>query len=126
MSNNPDLQDHLHTLTPTTHFIPPSVAFTTGETSYNNISGLSSFFGNLQSVMSNDTLKPFSPSDTQPEDASFPISTAQQEHQQQLVSRPKATAAVEPMHLPTIGPFHDHCCKIYRSFSGPPESSKNG
>ena len=42
----------MFTLTPTKHFNPPSVASATGEEGQHNISGLSSFFGNLQSVMS--------------------------------------------------------------------------
>ena len=40
------------TLTPTKHFNLPSVASVTGKESQQNISGLPSFFGNLQSVMS--------------------------------------------------------------------------
>ena len=39
-------------LTSTKYFNPPSVASPTGEVSQHNISRLSSFFGNLQSVMS--------------------------------------------------------------------------
>ena len=53
-------------LIPMKHFNPPSVAYATGEESQHNISGLSSFFGNLQSVMSYqqiDTPQPFSPPD---------------------------------------------------------------
>ena len=40
------------TVTPMKHFNHPSVASAKGEESQHNISGLSSFFGNLQSVMS--------------------------------------------------------------------------
>ena len=39
------------TLTSIKHFNPPSVASATGEESQHNISGLSGFFENLQSVM---------------------------------------------------------------------------
>ena len=79
--------------------------------------------------------QPFSPSDTHPQTASPPTITTQEEHQQQLspiaatdslaVSRPQAAATIKPLHLPTIGPFKDHCCKIYTSFSEPPKSGKN-
>ena len=30
------------------------------------------------------------------------------------VSWPQAAAAVEPLHLPTIGSFQDHCCKTFK------------
>ena len=40
------------TLTPAKHFNPLSLASVTGEESQHNMSGLSSFFANLQSVMS--------------------------------------------------------------------------
>ena len=70
------------TLTLTMHFNPPSVASATGEEIQRNISGLSSFFGNLQSVMSYqqiDTPQPFSRTPA----ASPPTTTAaQQEHHQ--------------------------------------------
>ena len=76
------------TLTPTKHFNPPSVASATGEESEHNKSGLSSFFGNLQSVMSYqqiDTLQPFSPANTPAPATSPPTTSAsQQEHQQPL------------------------------------------
>ena len=55
------------TLYPMIHFGPPSVASATGKESQHNISGLSSFFGNIQSVMSFqqiDTLQRFSTPDT--------------------------------------------------------------
>ena len=48
------------------HFSPPSVASATGKESQHNISGLSSFFRNLQCLMSYqqmDTPQPFSPAD---------------------------------------------------------------
>ena len=70
------------TLTPTKHVNPPSVASATGEESQHNISGLSSFFENLQSVMSYqqiDTPQQFSSADT-PSPAASP-------------------------------PFQDHCCE---------------
>ena len=54
------------TMTPKKHFNPPSVASATGEESQHNILGLSSFFGNLQSVMSYqqiNTPQLFSPPD---------------------------------------------------------------
>ena len=50
------------TLTSTKHFTPPPVATATGKESQHNISGLSSFFGNIPSVLSYqqmDILQPF-------------------------------------------------------------------
>ena len=74
------------TLTLAKYFNPPSVASATGAESQNNISGLSSFFENLQSVMSYqqiDTLQPFSPAHTPAPATSLLTTTAsQQEHQQ--------------------------------------------
>ena len=83
------------TLMPSKHFNPPSVASATGEESQHNISGFSSFFGNLQSVMSNqqsDTPQPFSPADT-PAPATSPTTTttSQQEHQQAPTQPPPST-----------------------------------
>ena len=55
------------TLTPTKYFNPPSVTSATGKESQHNISGLSSFFGNLQSVLSYqqiDTPQQFSPTES--------------------------------------------------------------
>ena len=73
------------TLTLTKHFKMLSVASVAGEESQNNISGLSSLFGNLQSVMSYQqiaTPEPFLPPVPQQHAASPPTITAQQEHQQ--------------------------------------------
>ena len=74
------------TLMPMKHFNLPSVASATGKESQHNISGLSSFFGNLQSVMSYqqiDTPQPFSPANMLAPAASPPTtSTSQQKHQQ--------------------------------------------
>ena len=77
------------------------------------------------------------PSDPHQHVTSPPI-TAQQEPPQQSVPLPtpvviRAQAAVDLLHLPTIDPFQNHCCKmpflgqllIHRSFSGPPELSQN-
>ena len=69
------------------HFNPPSVASATGKESQHNISGLSSFFGNLQSMMSYQQIKTpqlCSPSNTHRQAASTPTTTAQK-HQQQPV-----------------------------------------
>ena len=86
------------TLTPMKHFNPPSVASATGKESHHHISGLSSFFRNLQSVMSCqqiDTPQLFLPAGMQPPAASSPTTTmAQQEHQQPPVqSQPPLQSA---------------------------------
>ena len=73
------------TLTLTKHFNPPSIASATGKESQHIISGLSSFFGNPQSVMSYQqiyTPQPFSPVDTLAPAAS-PLTTTASEQQQQ-------------------------------------------
>ena len=73
------------------HFKPPPVASATGEGSQHNISGLSSFFGILQSVMSYQ--QPFSPADTPAPAASPPTTiTSQQEHQQPPAQPPPQSA----------------------------------
>ena len=72
------------TLTPTKDFNPPSIASFTGKESQHNISRLSSFFGNIPSVLCYqqiDKLQPFSPADRQPPAASPPTTASQQEHQ---------------------------------------------
>ena len=107
------------TLIPTKNFNPPSVVSVTGEESQQNISGLSGFFRNLQSVMSYqliDTLQPFSPVDTLAPAASPPTTTAsQQEHQQpgRHLLRSQPTQNSNRSRTSTklsIGPFQDHCC----------------
>ena len=86
------------TLTQTKHFNPPSVA-ATGEESQHNISGLSSFFGNISSVLSYqqiDTPQLFSRADT-PAPAASPLTTttSQQEHQQTPVQPPSSLQAAK-------------------------------
>ena len=85
-------RSHTLILTPTKYFNPPSVVSATSEDSPHNILGLSSFFGNLQSVMSNqhiDTPQSFSPVDTPAPATSSPTTTtSQQGHQQQPAKPP--------------------------------------
>ena len=112
------------TLMPMKHFKHLSIDSATDKETQHNISGLSSFLGNIPSVLSYqqiDTLQPFSPADTQPLAASPPtITVSQQEHQQQP---PRQTAAaLEPLPLPPISPFQDHCCKL---FQGPFQDRPN-
>ena len=81
----------MFTKTPTKHFNPPSVASATSEETQYNISGLSSFFGNLQSVMSYqqiDTPQPYSPADTSAPLASPPTTTVTQPQHQQPSAHP--------------------------------------
>ena len=119
------------TLTLKKHFNPLSVASATGEESQHNISGLSSFFRNLQSVVSYqqiDTPQPFSPVDTLAPATSPPTNTAsQQEHQQPslhlLRSQPTPNSSHSRMSAkPPISPFQDHCCY---PFKGPFQDHPN-
>ena len=84
------------TLTLTKHFNPPSVASATGKESQHNISGLSSFFGNIPSVLSYqqiDTLQPFLPVDMQSPATSPPRLTAKTSA---ATSPASASSAVTP------------------------------
>ena len=109
----------IFTLIPMKHFNPPSIASVTGKESEHNISGLSRFFRNLQSVMRYqqiDTRQPFSPAD-------MPALAAYNHHpltaKTSAATRSASTSAssavstpnsshVEPLPLPPIGLFHDH------------------
>ena len=99
-----------YTLTLTQQFSPLSVASVTGK---------ESILGNIQSVMRYqqiNTPQPFSPSDTHPHVAS-PRRTQPQEPPQQLAQPPSSDPSPSSgcnrlLHLPTIGPFQDYCCKI--------------
>ena len=71
-----------------------------------------------------DTPQPISLSDPH-QHATSPPTTTMQPQQQQPTPASQAAAAEDLLHLPTIGLFQDHCCKIYMSFSGPHESFKN-
>ena len=78
-------------LTLTKHFNPPSVSSGTGEESQHNISGLSSFSRNLQSLVSYqqiDKPQPFLPVDTPAPTASPPITTASQQAHRQPAAQP--------------------------------------
>ena len=94
----------MFTLTLTRHFNPPSVASATDQESQHNISALSSFFGNLQSVMSYqqiDTQQPFSLVDTPAPAASPPTTTAsQQEHQQSAAQPPPPLQSTDAKQQP--------------------------
>ena len=87
------------TLTLTKHFNPLSGACATGEESSHNISGLSCFFGTLQSVMSYkqmDTPKPFLPSDSHQQATPPPTTNMQQEPQQQQAQNQPPQHPFEP------------------------------
>ena len=80
------------TFMPKKHFSHPSVASATAEKSQHNISGLSSFFGNLQSVTSYqeiDTPQPFSSAETPSPTTSPPTTTALQQEYHQQPAQPK-------------------------------------
>ena len=81
------------TLTLTKHFNPSPVASATNEQGQHKISGLSSFLGNIPSVLSYqqiDTPQPFSPADTQPSAAYLPTTTASHQPPAQLQPPPES------------------------------------
>ena len=107
----------------------------TGKESQHNISGLSSFFENLQSVMSyqqTDTSQPVSPA----EHATTSRLSSNHHHRtartsaatspaSSTISRRQPAAAVEPLHLPPISLFQDHCCQTFKGpFQDHPNLSK--
>ena len=110
----PSTSRQLHfTISPAKHFNSLSVASVTGEESTNNISALSSIFGNIQSVMSYpqmDTPQPLTPLLQPPSSKS--INRSQPSPSQPAIIRAQAEAAVNLLHLPTVCPFLDHCCKM--------------
>ena len=103
--------------------------------SQHNISGLPSFFGNIVSgELPTDrhttgvfTTRPTATSHlstnhhhTARSAATSPASACS------AVNRCQTAAAVEPLHLTSIGPFQDHCCQTFKSpFQHHPKSSKN-
>ena len=111
---------------PMKHFNPPPVASATGEENQHSISGLSNFFGTLQSVISYqriDTLQPFSPANMPAPATSPPTTTASQQqniisHQPNLCllhSQPMPNSShSRTLAKPPIGPFRDHCCKQFK------------
>ena len=115
------------TISPAKAFNPPSVTTVTGRESTHNISGLSSLFGNILSVMSYQQMD--TPLLQPPSSKSLRISQTRPP----AVIQGQATTSVDLLQLPPRDPFQDHCCKmscsgqllIHRSFSGPPEFSKN-
>ena len=75
---------------------------------------LSSLFGKTQSVMNHqqmNTPQPFIPSDQQQHTTSPPSSKSLLSSQTipSEVIRAQSAAAVDLLHLPTRGPFQDHC-----------------
>ena len=131
------------TFSPTKHFKPPSVATVTGEESADNISGLSSSFGNIQSVMNYpqmDTAQ-LSTLINMHEQLTSLTTTMQQKQSAAVGLAPtltavipaQAAAAADLLYLLTIGPFQERCCKMSFSqqllinwfFLEPPKSSKN-
>ena len=118
-------------LTSTKHCNPLSVASTTGKVNSHNISGLSSFFGDLQSLLSYqqiDTPQPFSPSNLHQHTASPPTTQHQEFPQKpaqlQLPNSHPSPSSSRPTALAYNWSFSGQLI-IHRSFSGPPKSSKN-
>ena len=89
----------MFTLTPMKHFNPPLVTSATGKESQHNLSGLSSFFGNIPSVLSYqqiDTPQLFLPGNMTATAASPPTTTAsQQESPAQPSSTPQSANPIE-------------------------------
>ena len=108
----------MFTLTLTKHLNPPSVPSATGEESQ-HISGLSSFFGNLKSVMSFqqiDTPQLFLPVNIPAPAASPPITnTSQQEYQQPAAQPPPPLQSADAKQQPQ----YNICQAFNQSFSGP-------
>ena len=96
------------TLTPTKLFNPPSVVSATGKETQHNISGLSRFFENLQSVINKkeiDTPKQFllpNPHQQQPPPCSKNISSSQ-----------PSLSLLSSQLSPNSSPFY-HCCKTFK------------
>ena len=139
----PGTSRQLHfTFSPSKVFNTLSVASVTGKESACIISGFSSIFGNIQSVMSYPqmdtpqllTVKKWpsahinTSSLLQPPSSKNLLSQAPP-----AVIRAQASGSRLTPPAYTKGPFQDHCCKmsfsgqllICRSFSGPPKSSQN-
>ena len=116
------------------HFNPPSVATATGEESQHNISRLSSFFVNLNLVISNNRLtycsRFYQPTHQHqpPLSLQLPLLLSMNisSHQPSLRlphSQPTPnSSSSRNTAMPPIGPSQDHCCK---QFQGPFQDHPN-